>query len=58
VPIDSLPRYTAFIYLHPQGKPMGMQVLRDGKTVAASITPEAAPRPSAAYRISSTRTQT
>jgi S1-C subfamily serine protease len=39
VPIDSLPKYTAFLYLHPRGRPMEMQVLRDGKEVSASLTP-------------------
>jgi serine protease Do len=39
VPIDSLPKYVAFLYLHPQGQRLEMQVLRDGKQVAASLTP-------------------
>ena len=39
VPIDSLPKYVAFLYLHPQGAPLEMQVLRDGKQVSASPTP-------------------
>jgi serine protease Do len=39
VPIDSLPKYTAFLYLHPRGRRMEMQVLRDGKEVSASLTP-------------------
>lgn len=39
VPIDSLPKYAAFLYLHPRGRPMGMQVLRDGKEVSVSVTP-------------------
>ena len=39
IPIDSLPKYTAFLYLHPRGKPIEMQVLRNGKTVPLSITP-------------------
>jgi serine protease Do len=39
VPIDSLPKYVAFLYLHPQGAALEMQVLRDGKQVSASPTP-------------------
>jgi serine protease Do len=39
VPIDSLPKYVAFLYLHPQGQRLEMQVLRDGKQVSASLTP-------------------
>jgi serine protease Do len=39
VPIDSLPKYVAFLYLHPQGERMDMQVLRDGKQISASLTP-------------------
>jgi serine protease Do len=39
VPIDSLPKYVAFLYLHPQGQRMEMQVLRDGKQISASLTP-------------------
>lgn len=39
VPIDSLPKYTAFLYLHPRGRHMKMKVLRDGKDVSASIMP-------------------
>jgi serine protease Do len=44
VPIDSLPKYTAFLYLHPRGRRMEMQVLRDGKKVSASIMPVPAPQ--------------
>ena len=43
VPIDSLPKYTAMLYLHPFDKPMAMQVTRDGKPVTASIAPQALP---------------
>jgi serine protease Do len=43
VPIDSLPRYTAFIYIHPQDRPMAIQVSRGGKAITASITPQVAP---------------
>ena len=43
VPIDSLPKYTAFMYLHPQGLPMQIQVLRSGQPVTVGITPVEAP---------------
>ena len=39
IPIDSLPKYVAYLYLHPQGQPLEMQVLRDGKQISASLTP-------------------
>jgi serine protease Do len=39
VPIDSLPKYVAFLYLHPRGQRLDMQVLRDGKQISASPTP-------------------
>jgi serine protease Do len=39
VPIDSLPKYVAFLYLHPQGQRLDMQVLRDGKQISASVAP-------------------
>jgi serine protease Do len=44
VPIDSLPKYIAFLYLHSAGHPMVIQVLRDGKPVTVSITPAVAPQ--------------
>src|ERR1700760_4272674 len=44
VPIDSLPKYTAFLYLHPRGRRMEMKVLRDGKDVSASVMPVPAPQ--------------
>jgi serine protease Do len=44
VPIDSLPKYTAFLYLHPRGRRMEMQLLRTGKKVSASIMPVPAPQ--------------
>jgi serine protease Do len=44
VPIDSLPKYTAFLYLHSVGHPIEMQVLRNGKPVTASIRPGEAPQ--------------
>jgi len=37
--IDSFPKYTAFLYLHKRETPLRMDVLRDGKPVALSITP-------------------
>jgi serine protease Do len=43
IPIDSLPKYTAFLYLHPAGFPIQMQVTRSGQTVTAGITPAEAP---------------
>src|SRR6202012_3924431 len=43
IPIDSLPKYTAFLYLHPAGFPIQMQVTRNGQTVTAGITPAEAP---------------
>src|ERR1700691_2313290 len=41
--IDSLPRYTAFLYVHKRNTPLRMEVLRDGKPVTVSITPINAP---------------
>ncbi len=43
IPIDSLPKFTAFLYLHTIGHPMEMQVLRNGQPVSISITPAEAP---------------
>ena len=42
-PIDSLPKYTAFLYLHPHGVSMKMKVLRDKNPVTVSINPAVAP---------------
>jgi serine protease Do len=42
-PIDSLPKYTAFLYLHPHGVPMEMKVLRDGNPATVSVNPAVAP---------------
>jgi serine protease Do len=42
-PIDSLPKYTAFLNMHPRGRPMEMQILRDGKPVTVSVKPVEAP---------------
>jgi serine protease Do len=39
IPIDSLPKYVAFLYLHPQGQPLQMQLLRDSKQITASPSP-------------------
>jgi serine protease Do len=41
--IDSVPKYTAFLYMHQRGKPMQMEVLRGGKTVTLSMEPVDAP---------------
>lgn len=44
VPIDSLPKYTAFLYLHSAGHPMLMNILRRGTETTISITPVNAPQ--------------
>ncbi len=41
--VDSLPKYTAFLYVHPRGTPITMEVLRDGKPVTVSVSPVNAP---------------
>ncbi len=41
--VDSLPKYTAFLYVHPRGTPIKMAVLRDGKPLTLSVTAVAAP---------------
>src|SRR5271163_306985 len=41
-PIDSFPKYTAYLYLHKRGTPLQMTVQRNGKPVELSITPIAA----------------
>ena len=43
LPIDSLPKYTAFLYMHQRGKPLRMEVLRNGKPVVLSMEPIDAP---------------
>lgn len=43
VPIDSLPKYTAFMYMHPRGYPMQVQVIRNGGPVTVGVTPADAP---------------
>jgi serine protease Do len=42
-PVDSLPKYTAFLYVHKRGSPIRMEVLRDGKPLTVSVTPVTAP---------------
>ena len=37
--IDSVPKYTAFLYMHKRGTPLRMEVLRSGKPVTLTITP-------------------
>lgn len=44
IPIDSLPKYTAFLYLHSAGHPMQIKVVRGGTETTASVTPAEAPR--------------
>jgi len=39
LPVDSLPKYTALLYMHPRDTPMHMVVLRKGNPVTLSITP-------------------
>jgi serine protease Do len=41
--IDSLPMYTAFLYVHKRNTPIRMEVLRDGKPQTLSITAVNAP---------------
>lgn len=36
-PMDSLPKFSAFVYLHPRDVPMQMEVLRGNQTVKLSI---------------------
>jgi serine protease Do len=43
LPVDSLPKYTAFLYIHPRGTPVSMGILRDGKAQTVSVTPVNAP---------------
>jgi len=44
IPIDSLPKYTAFLYLHSAGHPMLLNVLRGSTETTVSITPVNAPQ--------------
>ncbi len=41
--VDSLPKYTAFLYVHKRNTPIRMEVLRDGKPLTVSVTPVNAP---------------
>jgi serine protease Do len=41
--VDSLPKYAAFLYVHPRGVPMKIDLLRDGKPMTVSVTPVNAP---------------
>jgi serine protease Do len=43
LPVDSLPKYTAFLYIHKRGTPVDMGVLRDGKALTIAVTPVNAP---------------
>ncbi|NYF88315.1 trypsin-like peptidase domain-containing protein [Tunturiibacter empetritectus] len=39
VPIDSFPKYTAFLYVHQRGAPLRVEILRGGKPVTLSVNP-------------------
>src|ERR1700722_17079420 len=41
--VDSLPKYTAFLYVHKRDTPIAMDILRDGKPLTVSVTPVKAP---------------
>jgi serine protease Do len=43
LPVDSLPKYTAFLYIHKRGAPMSMGILRDGKALTVEVNPVNAP---------------
>jgi serine protease Do len=43
LPVDSLPKYTAFLYVHKRGLPLSMGILRDGKALTIPVTPINAP---------------
>jgi serine protease Do len=43
LPVDSLPKYTAFLYIHKRGTPLSMGILRDGKPLTIAVTPVNAP---------------
>jgi serine protease Do len=44
-PVDSLPKFTAFLYVHPRNTPMKMDLLRDGKPLTVIVSPvNAAPQ--------------
>jgi serine protease Do len=42
-PIDSVPKYTAFLYIHQRGTLLRLGVLRKGQPVTLSISPADAP---------------
>jgi serine protease Do len=37
IAIDSFPKYTGYLYVHPRGAPLHMQILRAGKQVNLSV---------------------
>src|SRR6202453_3262943 len=41
--VDSLPKYTAFLYVHKRSSAISMDILRDGKPLTVSVTPVKAP---------------
>ncbi len=41
--VDSLPKYTAFLYVHRRNTPLRMTVLRDGKPLTIAVTAVDAP---------------
>jgi serine protease Do len=41
--VDSLPKYTAFLYVHKRSSAISMEILRDGKPLTVSVTPVKAP---------------
>jgi serine protease Do len=41
--VDSLPKYTGFLYVHKRKTPMKIEVLRDGKPLTFSVTAADAP---------------
>lgn len=41
--VDSLPKYTAFLYVHKRASAISMEILRDGKPLTLSVTPVKAP---------------
>lgn len=43
LPVDSVPKYTAFLYMHERGKPLRMEVLRNGKSLVLSMETVDAP---------------
>ena len=43
LPVDSVPKYTAFLYMHERGKPLRMEVRRNGKSLVLSMETVDAP---------------